>query len=47
MGSLPVIEEMLDVFTQFYEGMMGHEASGTIVEIGPGAKNWKIGDRYY
>ena len=47
MGSVPVIEDMLGVFTQFYSGMMGHEASGTIVEVGSEVKNWKAGDRYY
>jgi (R,R)-butanediol dehydrogenase/meso-butanediol dehydrogenase/diacetyl reductase len=47
MGSMPVIEEMAAMFNQFYEGMIGHEASGTVVETGPEAKNWKAGDRYY
>ena len=26
--------------------MLGHEAAGTIVEVGPEVKNWKPGDRY-
>ena len=23
----------------------GHEIVGTVVELGPGEKNWKVGDR--
>jgi len=31
----------------FLRNNMGHEPSGTVVEIGPEVKNWKVGDRCY
>ena len=47
LGRMPVLEELTNLVNQFFEGFIGHEASGVVAEVGPDVKSWKVGDRYY